>query len=294
MQKTHHSSPKIRILILGASGMLGNAALRLFSASPGYEAFGTVRSASAIKLLPPALSAHIVPGVDLGQTDAAMKVFDDLRPHVVINCIGLVKQRADADDPLSAIPINSLLPHRLARLCHLVGARLVHIGTDCVFAGTKGMYREADPCDATDLYGRSKCLGEVDYPHAVTLRTSLIGHELHDNRSLVGWFLSQEGSVKGYTRAVFSGLPTVELATVIRDYILPRPNLRGVYHVSTNPINKFDLLTLVAKVYRKSIAIVPDDKVLIDRSLDSSRFRQATSYHPPAWTELVRRMREFS
>jgi dTDP-4-dehydrorhamnose reductase len=221
-------------------------------------------------------------------------LFAKVKPHVVINCIGLIKQLAEADDPLSAIPINALLPHRLARLCDVAGARLVHMSTDCVFAGTKGMYTEADMSDAKDLYGRSKYLGEVDYPHAITLRTSIIGHELSGAHSLVGWFLAQQGSVRGFRRAIFSGLPTVELARVIRDHVIPHPELRGLYHVSAEPINKFDLLTLVARAYGKTIDITPDDKLAIDRSLDSSRFRQATGYQPEPWPELVRRMREFA
>jgi dTDP-4-dehydrorhamnose reductase len=134
----------------------------------------------------------------------------------------------------------------------------------------------------------------VDAEHAVTLRTSIIGHELGASaHGLIGWFLSQEGSVRGFTRAVFSGLPTVELARVIRDFVLPHPELRGTYHVSAMPIDKHSLLTLVAKLYGKSIDIETDDRTIIDRSLDSSRFQKITGYQAPDWPELVRRMREF-
>ena len=285
---------KVRVLVLGASGMLGNAVLRLFAQSPGYEAIGSARSSGVLRLLPDGLRDIVLCGVDVESFDSLTRLFVNARPDVVINCIGLVKQLAEADDPLSAIPINALLPHRLARLCDVAGARLVHMSTDCVFAGTKGMYTEADMSDAKDLYGRSKYLGEVDYPHAITLRTSIIGHELSGAHSLVGWFLAQQANVKGFRRAIFSGLPTVELARVIRDHVLPHPELHGLYHVSAEPINKFDLLTLVAKAYGKTIAITPDDKLVIDRSLDSSRFREATGYQPEPWPELVRRMREFA
>ena len=285
---------KVRVLVLGASGMLGNAVLRLFAQSPGYEAIGSARSSGVLRLLPDGLRDIVLCGVDVESFDSLTRLFVNARPDVVINCIGLVKQLAEADDPLSAIPINALLPHRLARLCDVAGARLVHMSTDCVFAGTKGMYTEADMSDAKDLYGRSKYLGEVDYPHAITLRTSIIGHELSGAHSLVGWFLAQQGSVRGFRHAIFSGLPTVELARVIRDHVLPHPELHGLYHVSAEPINKFDLLTLVAKAYGKTIAITPDDKLAIDRSLDSSRFREATGYQPEPWPELVRRMREFA
>ena len=285
---------KIKVLVLGASGMLGNAVLRLLAQSAGYEVVGSARSTSALRLLPADLSDRVICGVDVEHVDSLISLFSKVQPDVVINCIGLVKQLAEADDPLVAIPINSLLPHRLARLCGAAGARLVHMSTDCIFSGAKGMYTEADMSDAKDLYGRSKYLGEVDYPHAITLRTSIIGHELNGGHSLVGWFLAQQGSVKGFRRAIFSGLPTVELARVIRDHVIPHPELHGVHHVSADPINKFDLLTLISIIYGKKINIGKDEKFIIDRSLDSTRFREATGYQPQPWPELVRRMCEFA
>ena len=281
------------VLVLGASGMLGHAALRLFAESPGHAVWGTVRGHAAPAALPAALHERIVTGVDVENPDSLARAFAVTRPDVVINAVGLVKQLAVADDPLQAIPINALLPHRLARLCEVAGARLVHVSTDCVFTGTRGNYREDYPADAQDLYGRSKHLGEVDAPHAITLRTSIIGHELGAAHGLVGWFLAQSGTVKGFTRAVFSGLPTVELARVIRDHVLPRPELRGLWHVSAAPISKHDLLRLVAEVYGRATTIVPDERLVINRSLDSARFRRATGYEPPAWPELVARMHAF-
>lgn len=278
------------VLVLGASGMLGNAVLQVFAQSPGYSVVGTVRSASALRLLPESVRGQVLVGVDVENLDSLARVLGQVRPQVVINCVGLVKQLAEADDPLAALPINALLPHRLARLCELVQARLVHMSTDCVFSGAKGAYTEDDPSDASDLYGRSKLLGEVDYPHAVTLRTSIIGHELNSAHGLVGWFLAQRGRVKGYRRAVFSGLPTVVLAGIIRDHVLPHPELHGVLHVSAAPINKFELLSLVAKVYGSATEIIPDDTVRIDRSLDSKRFRAKTGFVADEWPELIRRM----
>jgi len=283
----------VKVLVLGASGMLGNTVLRLFGQSPGYQVFGSVRSSGALRFLASNLHPSVIAGVDVENIDGLTRLFAVVHPDVVINCVGLVKQLAEADDPLSAIPINALLPHRLAQLCEVAGARLVHMGTDCVFSGAKGMYTEADASDAKDLYGRSKYLGEVDYPHAITLRTSIIGHELDGARSLVGWFLAQEGSVKGFTRAIFSGLPTVEIARLIRDHVIPHPDLHGLYHVSAEPIKKFDLLTLVANQYGKSIDILPDETYVIDRSLDSTRFRTATGFQPAPWDELVRLMHDF-
>jgi dTDP-4-dehydrorhamnose reductase len=200
---------------------------------------------------------------------------------------------ADSDDPLLALPINALLPHRLARMAALINARFVHISTDCVFSGKFGNYIESDFPDAEDLYGRSKFLGEVDYPHAITLRTSIIGHELMGSRSLVNWFLAQKGSVNGFKRAIFSGLPTVVIAKIIRDYVIPHPEIHGLYHVSAEPISKFDLLNLVANEYGKAIEIIPENLFVINRSLDSSRFRSVTGFKPEPWLELVRLMHKF-
>ncbi len=284
---------KKKVLVLGASGMLGNAVFRLFSESTGYDVTGTIRSDRSKRLFPDFLQTKLLSDIDVESIDSLMHAVGVIKPDVVINCIGLVKQLAEADDPLVAIPINSLLPHRLARLCSVAGARLIHMSTDCVFSGAKGMYLDSDFSDANDLYGRSKFLGEVDYPNAITLRTSIIGHELDGARSLVGWFLAQSGTVKGFRKAIFSGLPTVEIARVIRDYVIPNPELSGVYHVSADPINKLDLLELLARIYGKSINIQPDDNLVINRSLDSTRFRQATGFKPKSWPELVKIMHDF-
>lgn len=273
--------------------MLGNAVFRLFAESPEHSVVGTLRTSRLKALFPEYLRSSLLCGVDVENPDALMGAFADTKPDVIINCIGLVKQLLEAGNPLSAIPINSLLPHRLAHLSKLCNARLVHISTDCVFSGSKGMYTELDVSDARDLYGRSKFLGEVDYPNAITLRTSIIGHELEGTCSLINWFLSQEGIVKGFKNAVFSGLPSIELARIIRDIVIPRPELHGLYHVSAEPINKFDLLSLVADVYGKKIEILPDEHLVINRSLDSTRFRQATGLHSMPWVDLIKSMYQF-
>lgn len=284
----------MRILILGAGGMLGNAMIRVLSEKLDWKVYGTIRSENTKHFFSTDIAGRLLSSVDVEQHDSIVQAFTKSQPDVVINCVGLIKQLADADNPLQAIPINSLLPHRLAKLCELSGARLVHMSTDCVFSGSKGMYVETDISDAYDLYGRSKLLGEVDYPNAITLRTSIIGHELAGSRSLVGWFLAQQGSAKGFNRAIFSGLPTVEIARIIRDYVIPQPDLHGLYHVSAEPINKYELLCLVAQVYEKDIEIIPDDRLMIDRSLNSDRFKLATSYKPPVWPALIKQMYEFN
>lgn len=282
-----------RVLVLGAAGMLGNAVLRFFATSAAFDVVGSVRSEASRLLLPETLRGRVVVGVDSAEPARLAEFLSTVRPDIVVNCIGVVKQLSSADDPLVAIPVNALLPHQLARACAAIGARLVHLSTDCVFSGRRGMYTEHDGPDARDLYGLSKLLGEVDYPNAITLRTSIIGHELHSAHGLLGWFLAQQGSVRGFTRAVFSGLPTVEVARVIRDHVIPHPELHGVYHLGSGPISKFDLLRLVATAYRRDVQVEPDDRLVIDRSLDSSRFRQATGYSPGTWPELIATMEAF-
>jgi dTDP-4-dehydrorhamnose reductase len=231
-------------------------------------------------------------GIDVTDFRQLSDRIEHAKPNVIINAVGMVKQLNGAKDPAVSIELNALLPHRLAELCERIGARLIHVSTDCVFSGDRGGYTESDPPDAQDLYGRSKLLGEVDLPNAITLRTSIIGHELDEvnSHSLIGWFLNQKGTVNGFRRAVFSGLPTVELARVIRDHVLVQPSLHGLYHVAAEPINKFDLLQLVAGAYGKTISLQPCDVPVVDRSLNASRFRNATGYTAPSWPDLVNSM----
>lgn len=282
----------MRILILGVTGMLGNAVFRVLRQDPELEVWGTARAVRRHTMFDDALE-HIVDGLDVLDNDALQAAFAKVRPDVVINCIGLIKQLDNAEDPLAVLPVNAMLPHRLARLSELARARLIHVSTDCVFSGDKGSYLESDESDARDLYGKSKYIGEVrNASHAITLRTSIIGHELGSRHALLEWFLAQHGKVRGFARAVFSGLPTVELARVIHEFVLPRSELHGLYHVAAQPIAKLDLLRLIARTYQKEIEIVPDEALVIDRSLNGSRFELATGYRCPAWPELIATMHE--
>jgi dTDP-4-dehydrorhamnose reductase len=283
----------MRVLVMGASGMLGSTVLRVLSEKDDWEVFGTVRDESVKRFFSAAIGERLCAGVDVEQQDSLVRMLDRIRPDVVVNCVGWTKHMPDAEDPLLAIPINALIPHRLAGLCKLAGARLIHVSTDCVFSGEKGGYVEDDVTDARDVYGQSKALGELRYPHAITLRTSFIGHELQSKRSLLEWFLSQQGRCKGYTRAIFSGLPSVVFAQVLRDVVIAHAELSGLYHLAARPIAKFDLLQMIAGVYGKTIDIVPDDALTIDRSLNAGRFQSATGYVAPGWPEMIRLMHAY-
>ncbi len=283
----------MKVLVLGASGMLGNAMVRVLSEKEDWEVFGTIRSENIKCFFPRKIGDRLIAGCDVENQDTLVTLLNQVSPNIVVNCIGLIKQLANANDPLLAVPLNTLLPHRLARLCKLTGCRLVHISTDCIFSGEKGCYTENDPSDAKDIYGMSKYLGEVHYPHAITLRTSIIGHELQSAHGLIDWFLSQQQKCKGFRRAIFSGLPTVSLAQIIRDVVITHPDLFGLYHVAAKPINKYDLLRLVADIYGKSIEITPDDHLIINRSLNSERFQAATGYVTPDWNDLIQSMHSY-
>lgn len=283
----------MRILVLGASGMLGNAMFRVISLGGYHEVYGSARAASVKKFFNSELSEKIITGIDVENTDSLVQLFSKVCPEIVINCIGLVKQLEESNDPISTLYINSLLPHRLAQLCKLINARLVHISTDCVFSGRSGNYQETDEPDALDLYGRSKLLGEVYLPHVVTLRTSIIGHELNSSHGLIEWFLAQHGSVKGYSRAIFSGMPTYELAKVIIEKILPNKELNGLYHIAAHPISKYELLKIVNKQYDKRLKIEPDEDIKFDRSLNANYFCETTGYVAPPWPQLIAQMQAF-
>lgn len=284
----------MKIIVMGASGMLGHVVLAVLSKKSSLDVIGTVRSMQSINRLHMNLRKRCHVLSDIENLDQLVSLFSTQKPDIVVNCIGVIKQLEYANDPISVLPINSILPHRLSNLCKLSNARLIHISTDCVFSGDKGNYLEDDLSDATDLYGKSKYIGEVSYPHCVTLRTSIIGHELIGKNALLEWFLSQKNPVNGYSKAVFSGLPTNELARVISDYVIPNKSLSGIYHVASDPINKYDLLKKIAQVYKKEILINMESNFIIDRSLNSNRFEKYTGYVAGEWSQLLLNMHDFN
>jgi len=231
-----------------------------------------------------------IAGIDARVTDRLAEVFAAVRPDAVVNCVGIVKQRPSANDAIASLEINALLPHRLAVLCRMAGARLVHISTDCIFSGRKGAYLETDPSDAEDIYGRTKYLGEVAGDHCLTLRTSIVGYELTRKTGLLEWFLAQHGSVPGFSQAIFSGLTTNELSRVVERMLVDHPNASGVFHVSSSPIDKYSLLMLFQKYLSPDVEVVSDARLVIDRSLDSTRFRNEFGYQPPTWEAMVKEL----
>jgi len=276
----------VRILILGGDGMLGHQLLKYLQ--PRHDVKVTLRQDLDV-YSPFGLFTrdNAFDAIDIRSLPRLVEVMADFRPEAVINAVGIVKQRADAKESIPSLEINALLPHRLALLCKGVGARLVHLSTDCVFSGKKGNYLESDPSDAEDLYGKTKYLGEVHEANSLTLRTSIIGRELSRHTSLLDWFLAQTGTVKGFTRAIYTGFTTLEMSRIIEKMLLEYPHAAGMYQVSSEPINKYELLLLIREKLGRDIEIVPDALFCCDRSLDSARFRQEFNYTPPAWPAMI-------
>ncbi len=280
----------LKIIILGATGMLGHKLMQVLADK--FLITGTMRGES------PDLSDHpvfsdmkIIGNIRADDLKSVHNAIDTTEPEVVINCIGIVKQLPAAQDPLQSIAINALFPHQLAQICRQKKIRLIHMSTDCVFSGRKGCYSEEDLSDAEDLYGKTKFLGEVDYPGCLTLRTSIIGRELDTTHGLIEWFLSQEGkTVSGYKKAIFSGLTTRALSEIIAEIIVNQPRLFGIRQVASEPISKYDLLNLVNKIYGLKIRIDPDETIINNRSLNPEKFKKETNIKIPSWEYMIEEM----
>lgn len=283
----------IKVTVLGASGMLGHKMFqRLRNVFPSTTAIMRRKKSSFpfchIDLLQ---GSDVCDGVDCADTTLLHHTIAGMRPDFIVNCVGVIKQRPQASDAAACIAINAQLPHQLAYWAHAWGGRVIHFSTDCVFSGNRGSYAEEDASDAQDLYGRSKFLGEVVTENALTLRTSMIGREIAEHRSLLDWFLTQQGrSVRGYRRVIYSGVTTNHLADLVTTIIQDYPELSGLFQVASMPISKFDLLCLLREAYSADIAIEPDDQEVSDRSMRGDKLRTATGYVAPAWPDLVQQL----
>jgi dTDP-4-dehydrorhamnose reductase len=277
----------MRAIVLGAAGMLGHKLLQRLRAD--HEIAGTIRESAPdtnlLRILP---GIKLYPDVHADDLSSLERAIDDWGAQVVLNCIGVIKQTKAASDPITSTTINSLHPHRLAQLTAARGARLIHFSTDCVFSGRRGNYVEDDVPDPVDLYGRSKLLGEVAGPGALTLRTSIVGRELRGHLGLIDWFLSQRGCrIRGFVRALYSGLTTIAAADLVARLVRDHPEVEGLWHVSGDPISKFDLLQIVKRVYGIDVDIAPDEEFVCDRRLDSTRLRERTGWLPPSWEDMI-------
>ena len=283
----------IKLIVLGSTGLLGSTLLKYFSKQSNIKCYGIIRKNSDINKLKNIKNVKLYK-IDYKNKNSILKVFNKIKPNLIINCIGVIKQLTHKNQLSEIIRINSFLPHYLTELANVKSkTRFIQFSTDCVFSGTKGKYKETDFAGAQDIYGRSKLLGELTYPNTLTLRTSIIGHELQTKYSLLNWFLDQKKPIKGYKNAIFSGLTALEIAKFLDKFIIPNKKLNGMYHLSGNTISKYELLNLVKSVYKKDIKIIIDKKVKINRSLNSNLLQKKTGYKPPNWTKLIQEMFEF-
>ncbi|QWC95534.1 SDR family oxidoreductase [Polynucleobacter paneuropaeus] len=283
----------MKVLILGVTGLIGSTLSRTLVLDEKIQVIGTTRKLKFNSSLVGLHDEQIYKNINISNIDCVVELLERVRPSIVINCAGITKHIHEADNPIVVLPINSIFPHRLGKLCTLVGARLIHISSDCVFSGDSGSYGEFSNTDARDLYGKSKSLGEViNQVNCVTLRTSTIGHEIETKYGLLEWFLNQKNECNGFSRAIFSGLTTLELARVIKNHVIPNQTISGLYNVAAEPITKYDLLCLISKIYRKDTNLILNEEFVINRSLSPKKFFDLTGYIAPKWTTMINDMYE--
>jgi dTDP-4-dehydrorhamnose reductase len=283
----------MRVLIIGATGMLGHVVFDVARRARDLDVRAGVRRADDLTCARLGADAGRVLTCDVADPAAIDAAFRD-RPEVVVNCAGIIKQLDAAGDPPAAITVNALVPHLLAERCDRSGARLIQLSTDCVFSGVRGAYAEDDPPDPVDLYGRTKLLGEVTRAPHLTLRTSIVGFEPFRARSvaLLGWFLAQQGDVRGFTRARWSGLTTLALAHLVLE-LIRRPEVHGLLHVCGETVSKYDLLCLAQRVFGKTDVVVhPDPTLACDRSMRSRRMA-ALGFRPPGLAAMLAALRDY-
>lgn len=286
----------MKILILGSNGLVGNTITKYFFERGDYQTFATLRDYSKLKLFHKKYHQKFLMIENILDYAETEKIIKSINPDILINCLGITNKEI-LINPIQVekfITINSLFPHWLQRICSDLGARLIHFSTDCIFSGNKGSYSEQDIPDPPDIYGRSKLLGELNYENTLTIRKSVIGHELASKKGLLEWFLNQNNFVQGYKNVIFSGITVLELARLIDTYIIPRSNLKGILNISGESISKFDLLKILAKVYDKSIEIIPNESMKINRTLNGSQFNKLTGYRISSWSSLINSMYEFN
>lgn len=286
----------MKLLILGASGLLGNTLIKYFFRKSNYQTFGTIRDNLQVNFFDKKYHKNFRILNDILNFAELENIIDNFRPNVVINCIGL-NNKINKNDFYTIekyILINSLLPHKLQSICSRLGIRLIQLSSDCVFSGIKGNYSEKDLPDPLDIYGKSKLMGELESDNCLTIRKSVIGHELIKKEGLLDWFLSRNEKVEGYQKAIFSGLTVLELARIIDIFILPRTELNGILHIAGFPISKYDLLNIISSEYKKSIELIPNHSLKVNRSLDSTYFNRLTGYQIQPWPLLIKSMHEFN
>lgn len=280
-----------RILLLGGAGTLGHKLWQYLS-TRFPDTVVTIRKPRQVYARSGLFfGSRVVDSLDLREFGHLDRLLNNVRPSVIVNCAGVTLRSKEALDKNSAISINALLPHRLAEWCSRTGARLIHFSTVCVYDGKKGGYSEEDAPDARDLYGMTKMLGDVSAPFALTLRSSFIGREIFGGTELLEWFLAQKGkNIKGFRKALFTGLTTNKLAELVGELIEKHPQLNGLYHVSSETVSKYELLCLMKEAYGIDVEITPEDGFEMKRNLKGERFEKAAGFVCPPWKTMMAEM----
>ena len=277
-----------KILVLGASGMLGHMLIRVLSLR--HQVVGTTssiydRESHLARILS---QDNWVDQVDVRNLPTVEEAIRATNPDVVINCVGVIKQKMESRNIMDAILINSLIPHQLANICNQTHSRLIHFSTDCVFDGSPGIKKVNDLPNATDLYGTTKRLGEVDYAPALTLRTGFVGRQLSGFEGLFEWVRSQRGkTINGYQNAIYSGFTAMALARIIQQIIEEHVELSGLHQVAGNHINKFDLITKLNEYLDLDLTIIKNTDFMCDRSMDGTEFTKLTNIPIPSWDDML-------
>lgn len=267
----------MKIFVLGDDGMLGHVVKQYFK-EKGYEVKGTSRSNNSD------FQFDVMKNINDFE-----KFIADFKPEVVINCIGILNKVAEDNKPLAVIA-NSYLPHYVDEICRNNKIKFIHVSTDCVFDGKKGEYDEDSFKDATSFYGQSKALGEVNNDYNLTLRTSIVGPDKNENGiGLFQWFMNQEKETNGFDKVIWTGVTTIEFAKCMEKAI--QNNLTGLRHVANNQqIDKYSLLNLFKKHFKKDIVIKPKSDYVSNKSLVRTT---DFDFEIPSYNQMVKEMSEW-
>ena len=277
----------MKIYILGISGMLGSKLFQEFLKKK-YEVRGSIRTIPKKFLI---YKSNIDSNIDVNNMLKLKKKILKFKPDFIINSIGVIKQKVDQFEEKNIFYINSVFPYELYKISNMINSKLIHFSTDCVFDGKKGNYNEQSISNAYDIYGISKSLGELNFKNSLTIRTSIIGHELNSKNSLLEWFLQlRKKKCYGYADAYFSGMPTIEIFNFLENFILKNKKISGIYNLSSSKISKYNLLKKISNIYSKKIKIVKSKKLKIDRSLNSNKIKKLVNYKCPSWDDLIKNM----
>ncbi len=275
----------MRIIVLGGGGLIGHKLFEKLS-ERFSDVYCTLHSARSHALFS---SDRVYENIDVQDFFALTNLLNGIGADVVLNCVGITKRKPEIDDLPYAISVNSLFPHRLARWAEESKARVIHFSTDCVFDGVLGNYTEESPTTGNDIYGKTKALGELRYPHALTLRSSFIGRELTGKSELLEWCLASRGlAVNGFKKAFYSGVSTHTMARVVGDIIEHHPKINGLKQLATKqPISKLDLLRLANDIFDLKMTITEDSSFETQPTLDGSALRTEMNLELPNWNTMM-------